>query len=247
MRSKITVAGVGGAAIAHRLSQRGYADLIVTESKPPDGWDAAAGSVLIVLAGKPGDRKAAGAAADEIRDRLPDTIVLITGEPSAALCDLVLDATAFPRQRVLGLGTVLESMRLRAAVARAAGVAPRDVTGLVLGTAERPVPVVSTITIAGLPADQVLYADDLDGLVAAAAAEERPSEHVVADAVAEIADAVVLDHKRVLPCAVSTQGEYDLEGDCVALPVRIGRDGVEAILEVALTDAERRALEQAAR
>jgi malate dehydrogenase len=175
-----------------------------------------------------------------LAERAPDAIVIVAGEGEARCCAALLEATRFPRQRIFGAGGVCAAWRLRGALALEANVDPHDTTGLVVGGGDDHgwVPVRSTVTTAGIPADPT-------AAMAALAQEDAavPGGFVAtATAVCELTDAVMFDQHRVLSCVAACHGEYGLTGRFTGVPVKVGRVGIEEILEIELTDEERAAL-----
>lgn len=178
----------------------------------------------------------------------PDAIVLAACEPADVACAILVAESAFPRARVLGVAAGARGARLRAAIAETAGVWTGDVAVEVLGgPPPRAVPLLSRATIAGVPAADVLGEHALARLAAeaggeAAAAGAQPAAAAACDAV----EAVLSDQQRVLTCAVACRGELGLQDQVTAVPVRVGRRGVEAFVEPPMTTREREALVRAA-
>jgi malate dehydrogenase len=234
-----------------------------------NGYDETSGSDIVVITSglprKPGmsrddlldaNRKIVGSVTKEVAERSPDAIIIPVTNPLDAMCHVTLDASGFPRQRVVGMAGILDSARFRTFLAWELGVSVRDVTGFVLGGhGDTMVPVVSYTNVAGIPITQKINAQRLgeivqrtrDGgaevvkLLKSGSAYYAPSA-----AVAEMIDSILLDQKRVLPCASYCDGEYGIEGLYVGVPVKLGREGVEEILEIELTDAEQADLEKSA-
>lgn len=266
MRGKLTVVGAGevGATIALLLAQRDYAEVVLLDA---DGdvararaldvanaaaaadreplvtgtadWSEAAGATLVVIAA---DRVSVEGATDDLARCCPDARVVVAGEPVGELCHLVRDATLFTRQRVIGVSGVVESARLRASVARELGVSAHDVFALVAGgPGEELVPLVSHTSVAGAPITELLDRGRLDAVLHAARSGESGPAAVAAAACA-ITDAIRLDRLRTLSCAALCQGEYGIDGRFAVVPVRLGRDGIEEVVELAVSDDERAAL-----
>lgn len=233
MRDTVTVIGSDTVAVqsAHRVAEGDYADVVLVSSE--EDWELASGSTAVILT-ECDDR-----AAMEIADRAPDAVVIVACRPQETMCRLVLDSSRFARQRVVGLGTIAASGSFRALVAEAAGVSMRDVTGLVLGGEnDALVPIRSSATAAGLPVGHML-----DGDVTARIEPDQPG--ATAAAGAEIAESVVLDRRRLLPCTTLCQGHYGIDG-FASVPVTIGRGGIRRIVELELRDHELEALRRAA-
>ena len=172
------------------------------------------------------------------------------------MCHVAFDGTGFPRQRVLGMAGILDSARFRTFLAWELGVSVRDVTGYVLGGhGDSMVPVVSYTNVAGVPVRQMLSPERIDAIVqrtrdggaeVGRLLQTGSAYYAPAAAVAEMCDAIVLDQRRVLPCAALCQGEYGIEDVFVGVPVLLGREGVEQIVEIELDEHERGALHTSA-
>jgi malate dehydrogenase len=264
MRRKITVVGAGnvGALVAQRLAERDYADVVIFD--PEEG--AAAGRALdlaqagAVLGYEPhlsgSDSPAAmtgshlvvitsgetEAVATHIRDGSPNAIIVVATHTVDDVCRTVFDVTQFTRERLIGMAGVYHSARLRTFIARELGVSVRDVTGLVLtGPGDQLVPVASSITVAGVPVGELLTGERLDAVMAKVREPTAPA-YTPAAGVSVMVDSIVLDQKRVLPCTIQAHGEYGIEEKFVGVPVKLGADGVEGVLEISLSDAELAAL-----
>jgi malate dehydrogenase len=232
-------------------------------------YDETAGSDIVVITSglprKPGmsrddllaaNRKVVESVTKEVADRSPDSIIIAVTNPLDAMCHVALEVSEFPRQRVIGMAGILDSARFRTFLAWELGVSARDVTGFVLGGhGDTMVPIVSYTNVAGIPVTQKIGAERLEEIVQrtrdggaevvkllkAGSAYYAPSA-----AVAEMVDSIVFDQKRVLPCASYCDGEYDIDGLFVGVPVKLGKEGVEEIVEIELSDAERDDLQRSA-
>jgi malate dehydrogenase len=192
----------------------------------------------------------------EISDRSPDAIVIVVTNPLDAMCHVAFDSTSFPRQRVIGMAGILDSARFRTFLAWELGVSVRDVTGFVLGGhGDTMVPVVSYTNVAGVPVTQKISSGRLEEIVqrtrdggaeVVKLLEKGSAYYAPSAAVVQMVDSIVLDQKRLLPCAALCQGEFGIEGLFVGVPVKLGGDGVEEIVEIELTDKEREELETSA-
>src|SRR5918992_799727 len=234
-----------------------------------NGYEETAGSDIVVITSgsprKPGmsrddlletNKGIVGSVASEVAERSPDAIVIVVTNPLDAMCHVASDITNFPRQRVVGMAGILDSARFRTFVAWELGVSVRDVTGFVLGGhGDTMVPVVSYTSVAGVPVTQKIADERLEEIVqrtrdggaeVVKLLQKGSAFYAPAAAVAEMVDAIVFDQKRVLPCAALCQGEYGLDGLFVGVPVRLGAEGVEEIVEIDLDDAERGELEKSA-
>jgi malate dehydrogenase len=172
------------------------------------------------------------------------------------MCHVALDTSEFPRQRVVGMAGILDSARFRTFLAWELGVSVRDVTGFVLGGhGDTMVPIVSYTNVAGVPVSQKIGAQRLEEIVqrtrdggaeVVKLLKSGSAFYAPAAAVAEMIDSILHDQKRVLPCAALCQGEYGIDGLFVGVPVKLGKDGVEEIIEIELSDEERADLHRSA-
>jgi malate dehydrogenase len=234
-----------------------------------NGYEETSGSEIVVITSgfprQPGmsrddllakNKEIVGGVAAEVKDRSPDAIVIVVTNPLDAMCHVAFDTTQFPRQRVIGMAGILDSARFRTFLAWELGVSVRDVTGFVLGGhGDTMVPVVSYTNVAGVPIRQKISDDRLEEIVqrtrdggaeVVKLLQKGSAFYAPSAAVLEMVDSIVFDQKRVLPCAALCQGEYGLDGLFVGVPVRLGAEGVEEIVEIDLDDAERGELEKSA-
>jgi len=234
-----------------------------------NGYDETAGSSIVVITSgfprQPGmsrddllakNKEIISGVATEIAERSPDAIVIVVTNPLDAMCHVTYDVTGFPRQRVIGMAGVLDSARFRTFLAWELGVSVQDVTGFVLGGhGDTMVPVVSYTNVAGIPVSQKIEAGRLEEIVQRTrdgGAEivkllQRGSAFYAPSAAAvEMVDSIVFDQKRVLPCAALCQGEFGIDELFVGVPVKLGKDGIEEIVEIELTSDERTQLEASA-
>ena len=227
-----------------------------------NGYDETAGSEIVVITSgsprKPGmsrddlleiNKSIVGDVSKEVKERSPDAIVIVVTNPLDAMCHVAFDTTQFPRQRVIGMAGVLDSARFRTFLAWELGVSVRDVTGFVLGGhGDTMVPVVSYTNVAGIPIRQKIDDGRLEEIVqrtrdggaeVGKLLQKGSAFYAPSAGVAEMVDSIVLDQKRVLPCAALCQGEYGINDLFVGVPVMLGRDGIEKIVEIELTDEEK--------
>src|SRR5215218_4953792 len=226
-----------------------------------NGYEETAGSEIVVITSgsprKPGmsrddlleiNKSIVGDVSAQVRDRSPDAIVIVVTNPLDAMCHVAYDVTGFPRQRVVGMAGVLDSARFRTFLAWELGVSVQDVTGFVLGGhGDTMVPVVSYTNVAGIPVSQKIEAGRLEEIVQRTrdgGAEivkllQKGSAYYAPSAgVVEMVDSIVFDQKRILPCAALCEGEYGIDGLFVGVPIRIGAEGVEEIVEIDLNEKE---------
>ena len=234
-----------------------------------NGYEETAGSEIVVITSgfprQPGmsrddllakNKEIVGGVAEQVKDRSPDAIVIVVTNPLDAMCHVAYDATQFPRQRVIGMAGILDSARFRTFLAWELGVSARDVTGFVLGGhGDTMVPVVSYTNVAGVPVRQKIADDRLEEIVqrtrdggaeVVKLLQKGSAFYAPSAATVEMVDAIVYDQKRVLPCAALCQGEFGIDGLFVGVPVRLGAEGIEEIIEIDLDDAEKQELEKSA-
>jgi malate dehydrogenase len=232
-------------------------------------YEETAGSDIVVITSgsprKPGmsrddlleiNKSIVGDVSEQVRERSPDAIVIVVTNPLDAMCHVAFDVTKFPRQRVIGMAGVLDSARFRTFLAWELGVSGRDVTGFVLGGhGDTMVPVVSYTNVAGVPVTQKINPQRLEEIVqrtrdggaeVGKLLQKGSAFYAPAAGVAEMVDSIVLDQKRVLPCAALCQGEYGINDLFVGVPVKLGEEGIEEIVEIELTDEEREMLASSA-
>jgi malate dehydrogenase len=228
-------------------------------------YEAAAGSeIFVVTAGiarKPGMSRDdlvktnAGivkSVCEQIKRVAPNAIVVVVSNPLDVMCYVALKATGFPRERVLGMAGVLDTARYRMFLAEAMEVSVEDIQAMVLGGhGDTMVPLVSYTTVSGIPVGQLLAKDRLDKIVdrtrnggaeIVAFLKTGSAYYAPSAASVQMVEAIVHDKKRILPCAAWLQGEYGLKDVVCGVPCKIGRNGLEQIIEVTLTDQERKAL-----
>jgi len=234
-----------------------------------NGYEETAGSDIVVITSgfprQPGmsrddllakNKEIVGGVAQQVADRSPDAIVIVVTNPLDAMCHVANDVTQFPRQRVIGMAGVLDSARFRTFLAWELGVSVRDVTGFVLGGhGDTMVPVVSYSNVAGVPIRQKISDSRIEEIVqrtrdggaeVVKLLQKGSAFYAPAAAVAEMCDSIVFDQKRVLPCAALCQGEYGIDGLFVGVPVRLGKEGVEEIIEIDLEADEKEQLTKSA-
>ena len=191
-----------------------------------------------------------------IRTVSPEAIIVMISNPLDVMCWVAKEVTGFPRQRVIGMAGVLDTARYRAFLADALDISVEDIQAMVLGGhGDSMVPLVSYTTVSGIPVTQLMDRKTLDGIVdrtrnggaeIVSFLKTGSAYYAPSAAAAQMAEAIVHDKKRVLPCAAWLEGEYGLDGLFLGVPCKLGRGGLEAILEVELTDAEQQALAKSA-
>ncbi|MFW6192975.1 MAG: malate dehydrogenase [Gemmatimonadota bacterium] len=192
----------------------------------------------------------------EIRTHSPGAVVIMVTNPLDVMAYVAKEVTGFPRERVVGMAGILDTARFRSFIALELDVSVEDVQALVLGGhGDSMVPLVSTVSVGGVPLTELLDRTTIDDLVErtrqgggeiVGLLKEGSAYYAPSAAVTQMCEAVVRDKKRVLPCAAWLEGEYGLEDLFLGVPVKLGDGGVEAVLEVDLSEGERRALERSA-
>jgi malate dehydrogenase len=234
-----------------------------------NGYEESAGSgIYIVTAGiarKPGMsrddllRTNAGIVqqvSENIARVSPNAIIIVVSNPLDVMCHVAMKASGFPRERVIGMAGVLDTARYRSFLALELDVSVEDIQAMVLGGhGDTMVPLISYTTVSGIPVSQLISQEKLDQIVTrtrnggaeivqflkTGSAYYAPSSGAV-----QMAEAIVKDKKRILPCSAWLQGEYGMSGLFLGVPCKLGRGGLEKIFEVELTDAERAELEKSA-
>jgi len=194
--------------------------------------------------------------AQEIKQTCPNAIVVVVSNPLDVMCWVTKQVTGFPRERVIGMAGVLDTARYRAFLAEELDVSVQDIQAMVLGGhGDTMVPLTSYTTVAGIPVTQLLDQATLDKIVdrtrnggaeIVAFLKTGSAYYAPSAAVTEMVEAIVKDKKRVLPCAAWLEGEYGLSGMYCGVPCKLGRKGLERILEVKLSAAEAAALKKSA-
>ncbi len=233
------------------------------------GYDEAAGAeVFVVTAGiarKPGMsrddlvRTNAGivkSVSEQIARVAPKSIIIVVSNPLDVMCYVAMKASGFPRERVIGMAGVLDTARYRTFLAEAMEVSVEDIQAMVLGGhGDTMVPLVSYTTVSGIPVTQLLAKDRLDAIVdrtrnggaeIVAFLKTGSAYYAPSASAVQMVEAIALDKKRILPCSAWLQGEYGLKDVFCGVPCKLGRAGLEQILEVTLTDAERTELHKSA-
>ncbi|MCX7984816.1 MAG: malate dehydrogenase [Bacteroidetes bacterium] len=182
----------------------------------------------------------------------PNSIIIVVTNPLDVMTFVALKASGFPRERVIGMAGILDSARFRTFIALECGVSIEDVTALVLGGhGDSMVPLPRYSTIAGVPLPELLDQRTIEKLIQRTRdggieivnyLQTGSAYYAPSAAVVEMVEAIVKDKKRILPCAVFLKGEYNLTDTVIGIPVKIGRTGIEKIMEINLLPNELEAL-----
>ena len=186
----------------------------------------------------------------------PDAVIIVVSNPLDAMCHVAFDAAGIDSSRVVGMAGILDTARYRSFLAEALDVSVEDVHAYVLGGhGDTMVPLASYTTAAGIPIAELLPQEQIDqiiqrtrdggaeivNLLKTGSAFYAPSA-----AVAQMVDSIALDKKRILPCAALLDGQYGIDGLYIGVPVVLGSNGIERILEISLTSAEQGMLKHSA-
>ena len=238
----------------------GY-DATITGS---NGYDETAGSDIVVitagLARKPGmsrdDLLAANGGivktgAQETGRRSPPAIMIVVTNPMDVMAFVAMKASGFPRERVIGMGGVLDSARFRAFIARELGVSVENTHAFVLGGhGDSMVPLARDSTVAGIPITELVKKETIDKLIErtrnggaeiVSLLKTGSAYYAPSAATLEMVEAIVLDKKKILPCSAYLEGEYGVKGTFAGVPVKLGAKGVEQVVEIKLGVDERAA------
>jgi malate dehydrogenase len=234
-----------------------------------NGYEESAGSgIYIVTAGiarKPGmsrddllntNANIVRQVSENIARVSPNAIIIMVSNPLDVMCYVAMQASGFPRERVIGMAGVLDTARYRAFLAMEIGVSVEDIQAMVLGGhGDTMVPLISYTTVSGIPITQLIDRDRLDAIVKrtrgggaeiVAFLKTGSAYYAPSAGAVQMAEAIVKDKKRILPCAAWLQGEYGFDGLFLGVPVLLGRGGMEKVIEVELTDDEKAALKASA-
>ena len=233
-----------------------------------DWKDTASSDVVIITSGRPrgpgmsrDDLVAANteivrSVTEQAAKHSPNAIIIIFANPLDVMCYVAKKASGFPRERVFGQSGVLDTARFRAFIARELDVSVEDVHAYVLGGhGDDMVPLVRYTTVGGIPISELLPPERVEAIVErtrkgggeiVSLLKTGSAYYAPAAATISMVEAVLLDRKRILPCAAYLEGEYGVNGIFMGVPVKLGARGIEQIIEVKLTAAEQSAFERSA-
>jgi malate dehydrogenase len=232
-------------------------------------YEPTAGSDIVVitagLARKPGmsrddlllkNAEIVGGVVTETARRSPTAILIVVTNPLDAMAQLALRRSGFPKQRVIGMAGVLDSARFRTFIAHELDVSVENVSALVLGGhGDTMVPLPRYSTVAGIPITELMPRDRLEALVNRTAnggaeivglLKTGSAYYAPAASVVDMVEAILKDKKKILPCTAYLEGEYGVKGLFVGVPVKLGRRGIEQILQITLSPDESAALGRSA-
>ncbi len=186
----------------------------------------------------------------------PDAILILVTNPLDAMCHVALEASGFPRNRVIGMAGVLDSARFATFISRELNVSVENVCAFVLGGhGDTMVPLPRYTCVAGIPVTELLGQERLDAIMErtrnggseiVSLLKVGSAYYAPACAVKEMCEAILKDKKKIMPCSAYLTGEYGIRDLFVGVPVKLGSDGIEDIIEVSLTGEEHEALERSA-
>ena len=234
-----------------------------------NGYEASSGSdIVIITAGiprKPGMSRDdlistnAGimkSVTKEVAARSPEAVLIIVSNPLDAMCHVAYEASQFPKSRVIGMAGVLDSARFRAFIAMELDVSVENTHAFVLGGhGDTMVPLPRYSTVAGIPITELMPQERIDALVDRTAnggaeivglLKTGSAYYAPASAAVEMAESILKDKKKILPCAAYLEGEYGFNDLFIGVPVKLGKGGIVDIIEIELTQEEKVALKKSA-
>jgi len=234
-----------------------------------NGYEESEGSdIVIITAGiprKPGmsrdDLISTNAAivksvTQEVVKWSPDAALIIVSNPLDAMCHVAYETSGFPKNRVMGMAGVLDSARFRAFISMELNVSVENTHAFVLGGhGDTMVPLPRFSTVAGIPITELLSKKQVDALVErtrkggaeiVSLLKTGSAYYAPASAAVEMAESILKDKKKILPCAAYLEGEYGINGLFIGVPVKLGLEGIEEVIQVKLLDEEQAALNKSA-
>jgi len=234
-----------------------------------NGYEETAGSDVVIitsgLARKPGmsredllakNKEIVASVTQEIARRSPRAILIVVTNPLDTMTYLVKKVSGFPKHRVMGMAGVLDAARFRSFIAAELNCSVEDVQAFVLGGhGDEMVPLPRYSTVAGIPITELMSQGRIEGIVErtrkgggeiVALLKTGSAYYCPSAAAVQMAEAILRDKKRILPCAAYLEGEYGLTDIYFGVPVKLGGTGIEQIIEVPLTPEEKAALEKSA-
>jgi malate dehydrogenase len=197
-----------------------------------------------------------GSVTEEVVKHSPHCIIIVVSNPLDAMSQVAFKKSGFPKQRVIGMAGVLDSARMRTFLAEALDVSVENVTAFVLGGhGDTMVPLPRYSTCAGIPITELLPKEVVDQIVTRTAnggaeivslLKTGSAYYAPSAATVEMVEAILKDKKKILPCAAYLEGEYGINGLFVGVPVKLGANGIEEIIQINLTTEERAALQKSA-
>ncbi len=233
-----------------------------------NGYEETAESdVVVVTAGVPrtGDmsrddlvstnEKIVGQVTEAATVQSAEAILIVVSNPLDAMCHVAKSVSSWPKQRVFGMAGILDTARFSTFIAWETGSSVKDVTAVVLGGhGDQMVPVVSATTVGGVPLRKLVSEDAIQAMVDRTAKGGgelvkllgTSAWYAPGAAAAQMVDSIMLDEKRVLPCTAYLEGEYGIDGLYMGVPVKLGRGGIEEVVELELSEDEQTMLNESA-
>lgn len=234
-----------------------------------NSYEPTAGSDIVIitagLARKPGmsrddllaaNAKIVASCAEQAYAQSPNALFILVSNPLDVMTYLTLRVTKLPRHRVVGMAGVLDTARYRAFIAMEVGCSVEDIQALLMGGhGDSMVPLPRYTSVAGIPLPELLSKEKIDAIVKRAQnggieivnyLKTGSAYYAPSSAAVQMVESIVKDKKRILPCAVYLQGEYGISDTVVGVPVKLGKNGIEQILEIKLNDEEKSALKKSA-
>ncbi len=193
---------------------------------------------------------------EQVTAASPNSILIIVSNPLDAMCHVAHQTSGFPKERVIGMAGVLDSARFRAFIAMELNVSVENTHAFVLGGhGDTMVPLPRYSTVAGIPITELMAQDRIDALVdrtrnggaeIVGLLKTGSAYYAPASAAVEMAESILKDKKKILPCAVYLEGQYGIKDLFIGVPVKLGSKGAEEVIEITLTDSEKAALQHSA-
>jgi len=185
----------------------------------------------------------------------PDAEIVVVSNPLDVMTYAAYAAAKLPKTKVMGMAGILDTARYRAFLAEALDVSPRDIQALLMGGhGDTMVPLPRYTTVSGIPVTELIDEERLNAIVKRTIngggelvnLMGTSAWYAPGSAAAQMVEAIVLDQKRIFPCCIKLEGEYGLNDMFVGVPVKLGKNGVEQVIEVSLNDAEKELLHNSA-
>jgi malate dehydrogenase len=193
---------------------------------------------------------------EKVAKTSPEAILIMVTNPLDAMAQTALKVSGFSKNRVIGMAGVLDTARYRTFIAEALNVSVQNVQGFVLGGhGDTMVPVPRYTTVAGIPVGELMPKDKLDAIIErtrkgggeiVSYLKTGSAFYAPSAAAVEMVEAIFFDRKKILPCAAYLEGEYGINGLYVGVPVKLGKNGIEEIIQIKLTAEEQAALQKSA-
>jgi len=225
-----------------------------------NGYEETAGSAVVVItAGLPRgpgmsrddlvqkNELIVGDVTEKVVAQSPEAIIIVVSNPLDAMCHVARNVSGWPRERVIGMAGILDTARFSTFIAWETGASVKDVQTLVLGGhGDQMVPLVSATRVGGVPLTKLVPADRIQAMIERTAKGGGEIVNLLGTsawyapgaAAAQMVDAIMLDERRILPCAAYLEGEYGIDGLYVGVPVKLGAGGLREIVELDLADDE---------